>query len=86
MRRLILIILVFGALSVSAEVYKCEQSDGTTVFSQEPCSDNATTVEIKEHKVDQQAVERSRYLTDKAGQKNNTSDSTNICCSASQSN
>lgn len=36
----------FMAFNTNAQVYKCEQ-DGTTVFSQVPCSEDAEEIEVK---------------------------------------
>lgn len=44
----VLIPLIFSA-TVSAEVYKCTDPQGKTVFSDRPCGDDAETVDVKVH-------------------------------------
>lgn len=46
MKRNLLLLSALFVTNATAQVYKCEQ-DGTTVFSQVPCSDEAEEIEVK---------------------------------------
>lgn len=46
MKRNLLLLAALFVTNATAQVYKCEQ-DGTTVFSQVPCSEEAEQIEVK---------------------------------------
>jgi hypothetical protein len=46
MRTTILFLALCAVFSASAETYKCKQA-GRTIYSQQPCGDNATVVESR---------------------------------------
>lgn len=46
MKQTLLLLVLFSALAANAETYKCKQA-GRTIYSQQPCGDNATVIESR---------------------------------------
>lgn len=61
MRLWLVVLSIFLAPSVNAEIFKCVQ-DGKTIFSQEPCGANAQLVEMEVHQPSAQSVQEQANL------------------------
>lgn len=61
MRLWLVVLSIFLAPSVNAEIFKCVQ-DGKTIFSQEPCGANAQLVEIEVHQPSAQSVKEQTAI------------------------
>ena len=61
MRLWLVVLSIFLAPSVNAEIFKCVQ-DGKTTFSQQPCAANAQLVELEVHQPSAQSVQEQANL------------------------